>query len=56
MNIGQKIMLEATWVERDKKDKSGKYQCFEIKVGNSIKKLVFMTDAELELLMLSKKI
>lgn len=53
MNVGQKVTLSAEWVKRDKKDGTGSYECFEIKIGQKIKKLLFLSDAELELLILS---
>ena len=46
--------VECNLVERVSKDNQ-KYVCLEIKLTNTYKKLVFLTQAEKELLVLTKK-
>ncbi len=46
--------IKATLVEKVSK-KGNKYICIEVYITDNIKKLVFLTDAELELLKLSSK-
>lgn len=46
--------IKATLVEKMSK-KGNKYICIEVYITDNIKKLVFLTDAELELLRLSSK-
>lgn len=46
--------VKAVLVERISK-KGNKYTCIEVYITNNIKKIVFLNDAELELLRLSNK-
>lgn len=46
--------VKAVLVERTSK-KGNKYTCVEVYITNNIKKIIFLNDAELELLRLSNK-
>lgn len=46
--------VKAVLVDRTSK-KGNKYTCIEVYITNNIKKLIFLSDAELELLKLSNK-
>lgn len=46
--------VKAVLVERTSK-KGNKYTCVEVYITNNIKKIVFLNDAEIELLRLSNK-
>ena len=53
--MNNSIKINATLETRTKKDGSGTYQVVVIKIADNIEKLVFLNNAELELLKMTNK-